>query len=120
MRVSVSHNIGDLAADCARIPVEVAPRMAKVVRKNVEQGRKVAQGIARAKAGPHGTNAYKRITSEMTGALEGEFGWTGDVAAIVGVGWRNGPPNTDLAKAADLQAPRFASDAAKTLNGLYW
>lgn len=116
--VRVTHGIDALAKDAARIPTKAVPRMTKVVKKNVEQGNKVAQGIAQRKAGPHGKNAWKRLTAEMTGPLEGEFGWTGE--ELVGVGFRNGPPNTDLAKAADLQGPKFANDAGSIFRGLFW
>lgn len=121
MRITASHDLGDLARDCAKVATTAKPRMVKVVKKNVTQGTKVMQGIAQRKAGPHGTNYHKRITGEMTGTLSGEFGPTGTVAGnAVGAGWRHGPPNTDLQKAADLQGPRFASDAGKILDGLFW
>lgn len=117
-RIRVTHSIDALAKDCAKIPAKAAPRMTKVVKKNVEQGNKVAQGIAQRKAGPHGKAAFNRLTAEMLGPLEGEFGWTGE--ELVGVGFRNGPPNTDLAKAADLQGPKFANDASSIFRGLFW
>lgn len=121
MRISVTHNIGDLARDCARVPVKAAPRMVKVVKKNVEQGNKVAQRIAQSKAGPHGAAYFKRLSGEMTGPLTGEYGPHGDVEGnAVGASWRHGPPNTDLAKSADLQGPKFAHDAGTILNGLFW
>lgn len=121
MSVRVTHTIGDLQRDCAAVPVKAAPRMVKVVRKNVEQGNKVAQGVAKRKAGPHGTAYWKRLSAEMTGPLSGEYGPHGDVVGnAVGAGWRNGPPNTDLAKSADLQGPKFAHDAGSIFRGLFW
>lgn len=121
MRIRVEHSIGDLAADAAKIPVRAKRGMVDVVRTNVRQGNTLARRFAREKAGPHGKNYYKRITSEMTGPLEGEYGPTGDVAGkAVGAGWRNGPPNTDLARSADVQGPQLAKDAGDVLDGLFW
>lgn len=119
--VRVTHGIDALAKDARRVPAKALPRMTKVVDKNTKQGMKVAQGLAKSRAGRHGTNYWKRITSEMVSPLVGEYGPTGDVAGnAVGAGWRNGPPNTDLPKSADLQGPRLASDAGKIFNGLFW
>lgn len=122
MSVRVRHTIGDLERDCVKVIATARPRMTKVVKKNAEQGAKIMQGIARGAAGPHGSNYYKRISGELTGPLTGEFGPSGDVDGnAVGAGWRHGPPNTDMPKAADLQGPRFASDAGKIFdNGLFW
>ena len=119
--IRVEHTLHDLARDCERVAVKARKRMVTVVPKQIKQGNAAAQRFARAAAGPHGTNYYKRITAEMTGALSGEFGPTGDVAGnAVGAGWRNGGPNTDLAKAADIQGPKFAKAAGDILDGLFW
>lgn len=121
MHIKVTSTLSDLASDMAKIPPRAAGRMATVVKRNVEQGNRQAQRLARASSGPHGKNYFKRITSEMRGSFEGEYGPTGDVAGnAVGAGWRNGPPNTDLPKSADIQGPKFARDAGKLLDGLFW
>lgn len=121
MQVRVTDSMGDFAADIAKVPVKARPRMTKVVDKNTKQGNKVAQGLAKSRAGRHGANYWKRLTAEMVGPLTGEYGPHGDVAGnAVGAGWRHGPANTDLAKSADLQGPRLASDAGKIFNGLFW
>jgi len=119
--VRVTHGIGDLAADIARIPPEAVTRGSAVVRRNIKQGEAIAKRLARESSGPHGKNYFKRIGSDMLGALEGEFGPHGDVENnAVGAGWRNGPPNTDLPKAADIIGPKFAAGIGEMVDGLFW
>jgi hypothetical protein len=121
MRVHVTHDIGDLADDLAAIPAKVYRQAPRIVKRNVEQGNRLAQNFARAASGPHGRLYYRRITAEMTGALEGEYGPTGNVAGnAVGAGWRNGPGNTDLPRSADVQGPKFADDIADMVDRLFW
>ena len=120
-RIRVTHDIDDLAGDLTRIATTTRPKMVGVVRKNVERGNAAAQSFARASSGLHGKNYYKRITAEMTGPLEGEYGPHGDVVGnAVGAGWRSGPGNTDLQKSADLIGPRFAKDAGDILDRAFW
>lgn len=119
--IHVSGIPDDLESDLKKIPVEARARMRKVVRKNVRQGRLGAQEAARRASGPHGLNYWKRITDEMTGPLEGEYGPEGDVEGrAVGAGYRNGNTNTDLEKSLDIQGPRFERDVQSILNGLFW
>lgn len=121
MRISVRGGVADLAADLTKIPPRAAGQMATVVKRNVEQGNRLAQRFARGSSGPHGKNYFKRLSAEMTGPLEGEYGPTGDVVGnAVGAGWRNGPPNTDLPRSADIQGPKFAKDAGKILDKVFW
>lgn len=118
--IRVSHGIGDLSADLARIGSKAKPKLEKIVSRNVSQGHKLAQAFARGSAGPHGTLYYKRITAESSG-LEGEYGPHGDVAGnAVGAGWRNGPPNTDLPRSADIQGPKFANDVQDEVGSWFW
>jgi hypothetical protein len=119
-RINVEHNIGALAADCRTIAVTTQPRAAKIVKANVKEAEKVMRGFARASAGPHGKNYFKRVTSTMTTPLSGEVGPTGDVSKSVGGGWRNGPPNTDMPKTADIMGPKFASAIAAMADDLFW
>lgn len=120
-RIRVTHDIDDLAGDLTRIATTTQPKMVGVVRKNVERGNAAAQGFARAASGLHGKNYYKRLTAEMTGPLEGEYGPHGNVVGnAVGAGWRSGPGNTDLQKSADLIGPRFAKDAGDILDRAFW
>lgn len=117
----VQHTIGDLVTDCARIGTTTRPKLVPVVRRNVVEGRRLAQKFARAASGPHGKRYYKRITDEMTGPLEGEYGPTGDVVGnAVGAGWRHGPPNTDLQKSADIQEVKFGKDVRDVVKKQFW
>lgn len=117
--VRVTHGIDMLAADARRIAVTTKPKMARVMKKNVTEGNKVAQRFAKAASGPHGKSYWKRLSGEMTGPLQGEYG-PHDGGTPVGGGWRNGPPNTDLPKSADVIGPKFAKDAGDILDGLFW
>jgi len=114
------HDIGDLVSDLETIAGQVRPRAAALVARKVNHGREVARGIAREASGPHGTNYYKRITSEMTGDLQGEIGPTGEVEGrAVGAGWRHGE-NTDMARTADIIGPSLAADAGDMAADLFW
>ena len=121
MRIVVRENtIGDLADDLAGIPENLAFRLPLVVRRNINEGNRIAKRLARAKAGPHGTNYYKRLTAEMTGTLEGEYGPEGDPKTeFVGVGFRHGI-NTDLPQSADEIGPKFAKDVGDEIDGAFW
>ena len=119
MRVVVINDLSDLADDMAAIPVEFSARAGAVVRRYVNEGNKVAQGIAKAKAGPHGKSYYRRMSAEMTGPLSGEYG-PHDGGTPVGAGWRHGGGNTDLPESADLVGPRFADAVVNMADGLFW
>lgn len=121
MRIVVHHTIGDLANDAAAIAVNAQAKLVPVVRRNVNAGLQSAQEFAKAASGIHGLNYYKRITAEMTGPLEGEFGPHGAVRGrAVGAGWRNHPENLDLAKAADIIGPKFADEVGDEAEGWFW
>ena len=118
MRVVVINDLSDLAGDMAAIPVEFAAKAPAVVRRYTNEGLKVAQGIAKAKSGPHGVNYFKRLTAESHG-LTGEYG-PHDGGTPVGAGWRHGPGNHDLAQSADLIGPRFSDAVIDMADGLFW
>jgi hypothetical protein len=119
--IRVEHTIGDLEADCREIAATTKARFSRVVKRNVTQGNALAQRFARASSGPHGLNYYKRITSEMTGPLSGEYGPTGTVVGnAVGAGWRHRQANTDLEKSLDIIGPRFARDVSNIADDLFW
>ena len=103
MRVIVHNDLSDLAGDMAAIPSKFRAKAPGVVRKNVSAGNKIAQGIAKAKSGPHGKAYWKRLTWESAG-LQGEYG-PHDGGTPVGGGWRHSAGNHDLAQSADLIAP---------------
>lgn len=119
MRVIVINDLSDLAGDTRAIPAKFALKAPAVVRRYTNEGLKVAKGIARTKAGPHGTNYYKRLSAESAG-LAGEYGPEGDPKTnFVGVGFRHGR-NRDLPQSADLIGPKFAESALETADGLFW
>lgn len=119
MRVKVRHRIDKLAAKQETAAVEAKLGLAKIVMENVDFGRDLAKALAREKAGPHGKNYHKRITSERTGLLEGEYGPEGiPKTDFVGVGFRHGR-NTDLPKSADKMTPAAAADVRKLITRLF-
>ena len=120
MIVRVSNTLDDLAADTRKVAGQIKPKAASLVKRKVAMGRQVARRFAQESSGPHGVSYYKRITSEMTGTLEGEFGPTGDVVGrAVGAGWRHGE-NTDLPRAGDIVVPTFGNEAGDMLADLFW
>lgn len=118
MGIRVEHNLGDLAADLRTIATTTQAKMVGVVRNNVSLGQRTMRRIARESSGPHGALYYKRITSEMTGLLEGEWGPRAG-GLPVGGGWRHGE-NTDAARSADIVGPKFASDVHDEAADLFW
>ena len=119
--VRVSHGIDDLRSDLAGIPVELASKAPRILRRNADQGNRLAQKFAKGAGGPHGLHYHKRMSAELLSPTEAEYGPEGVVEEnAVGAGWRNGPPNTDLPRSADIQGPRFASDVSALVDGLFW
>lgn len=119
--IRVVHDIDDLANDLAAIPPKMRKQGNAVVRRSIREGNAFARGYARAASGVHGKNYFKRLSAEMTGPLEGEYGPHGDVVGnAVGAGWRHGPPNTDLEKSQDVIGPRFAKSVGEMIDGLFW
>lgn len=119
MKIRVRHTIDRLADDYEKIPARAAVGMARIVRENVDYGRDLAKALAREKAGPHGRNYHKRISGEMTGPLEGEYGPTGEPKSdFIGVGFRSGV-NTDLPQSADKALIGMAGDVRKLVTALY-
>lgn len=122
MRINVSgiEGISDLARDLEMIPRTARLRGRAVVQRNIEIGNVIAQGIARKAAGKHGKDYFKRLSSEMTGFWEGEFGPEGPPKTdYVGVSGTEGAMR-DLEKAADKIAPKLARDAGRLLDSLFW
>lgn len=112
--IRVTHSIGDLSADLARIATETRPRMRGVVRDGLKVGTALARGYAKEQVGPHGKHLYKRINSNMDRGLglfgntiSGEYGFDGiPKSDFVGGGFRHGI-NTDLPRSADIVGPAF-------------
>lgn len=119
MRVKVRHTIDRLADKYEGVAVKTPAALHHIVADNVDYGRDLARALAREKAGPHGQAYWKRITSELTGPLEGEYGPTGEPKTeFVGVGFRSGI-NTDLPQSADRVGPAMAADVRKLIARLY-
>lgn len=119
MKIRVRHTIDRLADKYEKIPAEAIIGLNRIVRDNVDYGRDLAKALARESAGPHGKNYHKRISSEMTGLLEGEWGPTGEPKTdFIGVGFRHGI-NTDLPQSADKVVPAVAADVRRLITRLY-
>lgn len=119
MRITVdASSLRDLESDLLKIEAEARKDMARVVEKNVHVGEQAEQRIARGASGIHGRFYYKRITSEMTSDLEGEWG-PHDGGTPVGGGWRHAT-NTDSAKSADEIGPKFAEDSVRLFDRWFW
>lgn len=117
MRVRVVGGVGDLARDLAAAPPKFIRSASSTVRRNAVEGNKIAQRLSRQKAGPHGKNFYKRMTSEMTGPLTAEYGPEGSPKTeFVGVGFRSGE-NLDLPNSADLIGPKVADELGDAAEG---
>lgn len=120
MSIRVTHNIDDLANDCAGIPGKLLTEAPRVVSRSAREGNALARGYARSSAGPHGKNYFKRMTAELIGPLSAEYGPEGiPKTDFVGVGFRSGV-NLDLPRSADVIGPKFADAAGDMLGGLFW
>jgi hypothetical protein len=124
--VRVTHTIGDLASDLRTIAVEASPTMAKVVRKNAIAGNRIAREFA---SQQHTMNSnydihYPRaFSAEARSPLSWEYG--PDASKPQGGmsferGSRNQPPHLDLARSADIIAPRLASEVLDAVADLFW
>lgn len=126
-RIRVIHGIDDLASDMAKIPVTARKDMVGVVREGIKVGASLARDNAKRSSGPHGKRYYKRITSEMHGAvtfggvtgISGEWG-PHDGGLPVGAGYRHGPPNMDLANSADVVGPAFYGEVKRLPEKWFW
>lgn len=127
-RIRVIHGIDDLADDMRKIPPRAVKDMRGVVREGIKVGASIARDLAKAKAGPHGADYYKRITSEMHGVvsfggvngISGEYGPTGiPKTEFVGVGFRHGV-NLDLPNSADQIAPAFYGEVKRLPDKWFW
>ncbi len=124
--VRVTHSVGDLSADLAKIAVQVRPRMRGVVRDGLKVGTALSRQFARDKSGPHGSKIWKRINSNMNrdlglfgNTISGEWGYDGvPKSEFVGAGFRHGI-NTDLPRAADIVGPSFLRSVDDEVGDLF-
>ncbi len=121
MGIRVTHNLDDLEADLRALPVTFAREAPRIVKRNTEEGNRLARQFARERGGTHGSNYYKRISGEMTGPLQGEFGPSAvQGEQYVGAGYRHSAPNMDLPDSADIIGPKFAGDVRDLLDRMFW
>lgn len=123
VRLRVHSTVGYLASDLEHIAGRVKPEMRGIVREGIKAGEKAGKAFARRSSGSHGPHYIDAITSEMTGPLEGE--WGPDVSKPQGdMSWERGsvnqPPHNDMAKAADVIAPKFHEKVERAVNGWFW
>lgn len=119
MSIRITHSLDDLAADFRTIARRAPRDMATLVRRTVKAGERAEVRIAEAKSGPHGLNYPERITSDMTGKLQGEWGPNAG-GTPVGAGFRHGAGNTDSEASAKVVAPKFYRDAHKLPDKWFW
>lgn len=119
--ITVSHSIGDLADDLARNVALAQSEPPMMALRAVERGKTLARQFARAGAGRHGRDYYKRITAEMLTPLSGEYGPEGiPKSDFVGVGYRHGGPNMDLPNSADIVVVEMAEEAQRLYDRMFW
>jgi hypothetical protein len=128
--IRVQHTIGDLAADCARIANTARPKLAQVVRRDAEEGNRIARAFA-SQQHTMGTDIdvpyHASFSAEARGQLSWEYGpeddgvkHGGSQATGYELGSRNQPPHLDLARSVDIIGPKFAKDVGDTVDGMFW
>lgn len=109
MEIHAANTLAGLEAALASRPARVRAGVAKAVLKEGKRGNNLARRFAQELSGPHGKSYFKRISGESRGAWAYEYGpHSGGVP--VGGGWRNGTPNTELDRSADIVGPALARD----------
>lgn len=122
-RVSVTHHIGDLAADMKSIAARAPKDMHRLTGLNAKRGNRLAKENAKRTAGAHGKHYPDAMTFEPIGLHVWEYGPDsslpqGDMEFEHGS--RNQPPHYDLAKSADVAGPLFARDVSKLPDKWFW
>lgn len=122
IRVEGIERIGDLANDCAAVARGARPAMARVVRGQAISGNRIAQASARRTAGAHGKHYANRFSPESVTSLSWVYGPKGRPQGEMSFefGSRNQPPHLDLARSADVVAPRLAKEAGEAVGRLFW
>lgn len=132
MRVSVEHDLGDLASDLAAIGPNLYRQGRRVVQQNAAEGGRTARRIAKWTADAHGKLYPRAITWDRSAAAYIGFGG-GEISAAYGPdsslpqggmsfegGSRNQPAHNDLANSQDLIRPKFHRDVDHLLDDLFW
>lgn len=133
-RISVTHGIGDLAADLRTIARKAPVELSGVVRDNIRAGNNLAKGYARTANGPDSTS--RKYPGTFTAAMNkgfrgatlsvysGEYGpvarGQGQLAHILEQGLGHNAPQNNLAKSTDVIGPAFAHDVGKKADSLFW
>lgn len=123
MRIRVTHDIDDLAADLRTIAAEAKPTMARVVREEARLGNELARGFAKQSAGAHGKHYPNAFSVERVAPLAYEYG--PDASKPQGGmsfehGSRNQKPHLDLNRSADIIATRFGGAVLNDVGDLFW
>jgi hypothetical protein len=130
--VTVHHNIGQLAADMADIPVRASVDMRETVRDGIRLGNSLAKDFARESSGRHARKYPGTFSSEMHktfrgfGAqiFSGEYGpaarGQGLLAPILENGSRNNKPHFNLTRSADMIGPAFAGEVRRLPDRWFW
>ena len=77
MRITVRRTgnaVSGLAHDLEQVPAKIASEGNAIVHQDGERLNRLARNISRMKAGAHGQNFHKRISSQMIGNLAVEVG----------------------------------------------
>ena len=130
MRVRVIHGIDDLASDMAAIPAKASKDMRAAVKRNAQEGNRIARGFA---SEQHTMNSsidvpyQESFSAESNGPLAWVYGPVDDGIAHGGQqargyehGSRNQPPHLDLARSADIIGPKFGHDVSELPDGWFW
>lgn len=130
MRVRVTHSIGDLASDLAKIPRLVQRDARDAVRHAAMTGNLIAKTSAKRTAGAHGKHYHKAFTWDQPRAsLFGGAGWSAEYGPLPGrrqggmsfeEGSRNQPPHNDLERSRNLAVGLLAQDIRKAMNAWFW
>lgn len=126
--VRVTHGIGDLSRDMARIPAKAAKDMVGAVRDGVRVGGLLARENAKRSSGTHGKHYPKAITWDRS--VRGAFGvYLSEYGPELGrpqgemsfeFGSRNQKPHLDLARSADIVGPALAREIREKSEDWFW
>ena len=121
--ISLKGDLSDLTSDLRQIAAETKPKLQRIVDHNAREGNKIAQAYAKESAGSHGRHYPRAFSVERVAPLTDEYGPDsskpqGDMSFEFGS--RNQKPHLDLARSADVIAPRLERDVAKLAADLFW
>lgn len=126
--IRVTHSIGDLASDLARIAQRVPREGNRVVRDNAYKGNALAKAFASEQHTMFGDTDIEyppSFTVEKLAPMKWEYGpdaAIGDGSQAEGYehGSINSPPHHDLARSVDVIGIEFPLDVDDMVRGLFW